>query len=700
MAHVSRNFAEGLGARHTVIAIGHLLPPFPFSDGRMFYSNGHGFGRGVASRGVEYGVDRVSMTEYLLNVSRSWYFYYSSFTPILSSLSSSIILALSLVASVTVKTFFSSSLIDICNMAQNHEDLAAELHEELGERVPAEKKTDLAGGYIAPSIDEKKSLDKQHYASDPEFGTTPDGEEPNDHEKATLRRVGENLPASAFLIAVVELTERFTYYGAQGLFQNYISNSPTGADGAKGLGMGHQAATGLNLFFQWFCYVTPILGAIIADQYLGKYRTILVFCGFYWVGLIILWTTSLPVAMEHGAGKAGYIVAIIVIGLGTGGIKSNIAPLIADQYQRRRMAIRTEKNGERVVIDPAITYQRIYMIFYWCINVGALSLLATPFMEKYKGFWTAYLMCFCMFNVGIVTLVLRRKTFVNRPPQGSVITDAFKALGMMIAARNTDAAKPSWREANGKTKAVPWNDHFVDELKRALRACKGLHLLPHLLGLLRTGHGVPNDLMQNFDPISILVFTPLIEKVLYPILRRAGIELRPIARITIGFWLAALCLAYAAIVQHIIYSAGPCYEHPGECAAGQDGNTKLPNNVHIAIQTPAYIFIGISEIFISVTGLEYAYTKAPPSMKSFVQSIYLFTNAFGSAIAEALVSEAKDPNFLWLYTGVGISSFVTGCIFYAIFRHYDAQEDAMYDLDRDEPTLTHNGVEPKTVDHE
>lgn len=143
MAHVSRNFAEGLGARHTVIAIGHLLPPsvarclmlhthiravtkVPFSDGRMFYSNGHGFGRGVASRGVEYGVDRVSMTEYLLNVSRSWYFYYSSFTPILSSLSSSIILALSLVASVTVKTFFSSSLIDICNMAQNHEDLAAE----------------------------------------------------------------------------------------------------------------------------------------------------------------------------------------------------------------------------------------------------------------------------------------------------------------------------------------------------------------------------------------------------------------------------------------------------------------------------------------------------------------------------------------------------------------------------------------------
>lgn len=177
-------------------------------------------------------------------------------------------------------------------------------------------------------------------------------------------------------------------------------------------------------------------------------------------------------ALAAGAGKPGYIVAIIIIGLGTGGIKSNIAPLIADQYQRRRMAIKTEPSGERVIIDPAITYQRIYMIFYWCINVGALSLIATPFMEKYEGFWTAFLMCFCMFNVGIAILVLRRKSYVIRPPQGSIITDAFKAIGMMIASRNLDAPKPSWRAVNGKTATVPWNDHFVEELKRALKACK------------------------------------------------------------------------------------------------------------------------------------------------------------------------------------------------------------------------------------
>lgn len=341
-----------------------------------------------------------------------------------------------------------------------------------------------------------------------------------------------------------------------------------------------------------------------------------------------------------------------------------------------------------------------------CINLGALSLIATPFMEKYEGFWTAFLLCFCMFNVGIATLILRRKSFVVRPPQGSIITDAFKALGMMITARNMDAPKPSWRAQNGKTKPVPWSDHFVEELKRALRACKVFVFYPVFwvcYGQFSSnfvtqasqmqGHGMPNDEMQNFDPISILVFIPILDRIVYPLLRRAGFELRPMARITIGFVLASFSLAYAAGVQALIYQSGPCFKDPlntrKTCPAGQlpDG-TVIPNNVHIAIQTPAYIFIGVSEIFISVTGLEYAYTKAPASMKSFVQSMYLFTNAFGSALNEALVPVLVDPKILWMYTGVACFAFGTAIAFWFIFHHYDDEEEKMYALDRDVSSLT------------
>ncbi|KFH44235.1 Peptide transporter-like protein [Hapsidospora chrysogenum ATCC 11550] len=103
-----------------------------------------------------------------------------------------------------------------------------------------------------------------------------------------------------------------------------------------------------------------------------------------------------------------------------------------------------------------------------------------------------------------------------------------------------------------------------------------------------------------------------------------------------------------------------------------DGEKALPNHVHIAMQTPAYIFIGLAEILISVTGLEYAYTKAPLTPESFVQSLYLLTKAY-----------------LWLYTSASVSAFITRCVFYWIFHHYGADEERMYDLYRDEPILTH-----------
>ncbi|KAL2816285.1 POT family-domain-containing protein [Aspergillus granulosus] len=536
--------------------------------------------------------------------------------------------------------------------------------------------------------------------SEKALSVTPDGEEPNDEENKSLRHVAENLPLSAWLVAVVELCERFTYYGMSGLFQNYVQRPLDGSQGRGALGMGHQGATGLTTFFQFWCYVTPIIGAIVADQYLGKYKTIVIFCGIYLVGLLILVCTSIPGALENGAGLGGFIAAVLIIGLGTGGIKSNVAPLIADQYKRKKMAIKTTPKGERVVIDPALTIQRIYMIFYGAINVGSLSLLATPYMERDIGFWSAYLLCLCMFAVGTLVVVLGRKYYVVRPPQGSVITDAFKALWIMIVNRNMDAPKPTWQAENGGNRPnLPWDDHFIDELKRALVACRVFAFYPIywvVYGQFSSnfvtqagqmqGHGIPNDLMQNFDPISIIVFIPVLEGLVYPVLRRMKIRFRPISRISLGFIVASLAMMYAAIVQHLIYSAGPCYDSP-LCDASKVDGTAQGNRVHIAIQTPAYVFIGLSEIFASVSGLEYAYTKAPPSMKSFVQSMYLLTNAFGSAIAEALTPAAYDPAILWMFVGLAVASFLVGLLFYGIYHPLNAQEDALNALDADDPDV-------------
>lgn len=81
-----------------------------------------------------------------------------------------------------------------------------------------------------------------------------DGDLPNQHQRDTLRRVGDKLPASTWLVAAVELCERFTYYGASGLFQNYVQKPYAGRLGEGALGLGHQGATGLTTFFQFWCY--------------------------------------------------------------------------------------------------------------------------------------------------------------------------------------------------------------------------------------------------------------------------------------------------------------------------------------------------------------------------------------------------------------------------------------------------------------
>ncbi|KAL4962210.1 peptide MFS transporter [Aspergillus stella-maris] len=562
--------------------------------------------------------------------------------------------------------------------------------------VEATLPASVADTTIAPAA----ATEKDQFVDEKALRDTPDGEEPNAVENKTLRHVAENLPLSAWLVAIVELCERFTYYGMSGLFQNYVQRPLDGSEGRGALGMGHQGATGLTTFFQFWCYVTPIIGAIVADQYLGKYKTIVLFCGVYLVGLLILVCTSIPTALENGAGLGGFIVSILIIGLGTGGIKSNVAPLIADQYKRKKMAVTTTKKGERVIIDPSLTIQRIYMIFYGCINLGSLSLLATPYMERDIGFWSAYLLCLCMFAVGTGIVICGRKFYVVRPPQGSVITDAFKALWIMVINRNMDAPKPTWQaENNGNRTNVPWDDHFIEELKRALVACRVFAFYPIywvVYGQFSSnfvtqagqmqGHGIPNDLMQNFDPISIIVFIPILESLVYPVLRRMRIRFRPISRISLGFIVASLAMMYAAIVQHLIYSAGPCYDSP-LCDASKVNGSAQGNNIHIAIQTPAYFFIGISEIFASVSGLEYAYTKAPPSMKSFVQSMYLLTNAFGSALAEALTPAAFDPAIMWMFVGLACASFIVGILFYIIYRHLNDQEDEMNALDANDPDV-------------
>lgn len=295
---------------------------------------------------------------------------------------------------------------------------------------------------------------------------------------ATLPRVAGRLPWGAFLVAAVELCERFAYYGLSGPFQNYMSNrhhDPNGLPGA--LGMTQPSATALSNFFQFWCYATPVLGAVVADQYLGKYLTIKLFSIVYMVGIFILFATSTPYSIEHGGALPGLVAAMVIIGFGTGGIKSNVAPLIAEQMRFDRPFVRVIR-GERVIVDPEVTVQRIYMVFYMCINLGSLSAVSTTLLELHVGFWAAYLLPLAIFCVGFFVLVSGKENYVLKPPQGRALSNCFKAL--WIATRggfDLDRARPS-KQHEGKRYRITWDDKFVDELETALVACKVFLFFP------------------------------------------------------------------------------------------------------------------------------------------------------------------------------------------------------------------------------
>ena len=100
-----------------------------------------------------------------------------------------------------------------------------------------------------------------------------------------------------------------------------------------------------------------MMGAVIADQYLGRYRTICYGCGLYITGLFLLFMTALPVSINGNHALGGLIPSLIIIGTATGIIKSNVSPLTVEQYRKTRRFVKTLKTGEKVVVDPVVTTQ-------------------------------------------------------------------------------------------------------------------------------------------------------------------------------------------------------------------------------------------------------------------------------------------------------------------------------------------------------
>lgn len=222
-----------------------------------------------------------------------------------------------------------------------------------------------------------------------------------------------------------------------------------------------------------------------------------------------------------------------------------------------------------------------------------------------------------------------------------------------------DARRPEW---------MIYDDGFVHEVIRGVRACKvflwypvfrmcrdfsspcyAAELTPiepdltmnqlngNLISQAATmeTHGLPNDILSNLDPLSLIILIPLFDHFVYPFIQRRHMRLTPLRRITAGFFVASLGMAFTAFVQHRVYSTNPCGKYVSTCV--DDDGKRLTSSLNVWMQTGSYVLISISEVLASVTGLEYAYTKAPKGMRSLVMSVFMFMSAIASVVGELFV---------------------------------------------------------------
>jgi POT family proton-dependent oligopeptide transporter len=317
--------------------------------------------------------------------------------------------------------------------------------------------------------------------------------------------------------------------------------------------------------------------------------------------------------------------------------------------------------------------------------VASLSPFGTTALEQKFGFPSAFALPTVVFMLGLAVLVASRRRIVSEIPHSSVLSNAFKVLRIGLMHGSLEAAKPSSLKCTQRPETMHWNDAFVDELSRALKACRlflffplywmaWLQMMSNFIsqaGTMET-HGIPNDVLTNLDPLTVIVMVPLLEQFIYPLLRRIGIALEPITRVTIGFVLIAIAMAYAAVLQHFIYASPPCYNYPraSDCLGGE-----VPNQIHVAVQMPAYILVALSEVFAVPTGYQWAFTKAPAGMRSLVMALFLLTVALGALLAVLVSPLTVDPKLTWMYGGLSTASFFNGVLFWLV-AHNISKDDA------------------------
>jgi POT family proton-dependent oligopeptide transporter len=414
------------------------------------------------------------------------------------------------------------------------------------------------------------------------------------HKYATTPPNITTMPPGVPYIIGNEAAERFSFYGMRSILIIFMTQYLVTSSGAADH-MGDAEARQNFALFVSAVYFLPILGAILAEGFIGKYQTI------FWLSIVYCFGHF---ALALNDTRLGLVIGLGLIAFGSGGIKPCVSANVGDQFG--------ESNKHLL--------SKVFGWFYFSINAGSfISTLLCPFLLADPRFGPRW-----AFGIPGVAMVIAtiffwagRKKFVHIPPAGlGFLKQMFSREGLGALLRLAivyifvavfwslwdQSSGGSWTlQAQRMDLYAPWLPwvnlgfspfHFDWGF--------GVNLLPAQV--------------QTANPILILLFIPLVNYVIYPLVDRVFL-LTPLRKIGIGLFLTAASYVVIWFIQQMIDAGAK----PG-----------------VNWQFLAYVILTLGETMVSITGLEFSYTQAPNKMKSAVMALWLFTVSMGNLFTAAV----------------------------------------------------------------
>jgi POT family proton-dependent oligopeptide transporter len=433
----------------------------------------------------------------------------------------------------------------------------------------------------------------------------------------TLPNASNTLPSGIPYIIGNEAAERFSYYGMRAILVVFMTQYLMNSSGQLDV-MSENEAQGYFHLFVSVVYFMPLFGALLADGLLGKYRTIIFLSLIYCLGHFAL-------AIDNT--RMGLLIGQALIAMGAGGIKPCVSAHIGDQFCIANKHLMT----------------KVYSWFYFAINFGAFTaMLIIPWLLVHYGAAVAFAVPGLLMLLATITFWSGRYRFVHIQPAGiNFIKEMFSQVGIKSLGKLTSIYAFI---------AVFWalfdqtGSSWIVQAQKMNRMVFGFELLPSQI--------------QAANPLLIMLLVPLFSYRVYPFLNRFFV-LTALRKMTIGLFITVIAFAITSFIQM------------------QLDTGLVP---HIFFQLLAYVLLTSAEVMVSITCLEFSYTQAPKTMKSFVMAFYFLSVAIGNLFTSAVnffiqnddgSSKLAGANYFWFFTGL---MFITAVFFLLVSRRY--KEDA------------------------